>query len=263
MNKREQMLREEKIRNLLLKLSLPAIIGMMFGALYNVVDTIFVGKGVDAFAIGGLTVAFPIQMIIVSVAMMVGVGAQANISIHFGAGNLDKTNKFAGSAYTLMLLISALLTALGIIFIVPLLKLFGASPTIMPYASDYMRIIFMGTIVNSLNMVNNNILRAEGNAKLSMIVMVSGTALNIIFDPIFIFAFGWGIKGAAAATVISQYTSFFIGAYFMFSGKSIIKINIQNLKLRMAYVVDIIRLGLPTFVGRLWVVLSPYSLIME
>ncbi len=248
MNKREQMLREEKIGKLLLKLSLPAIIGMMFGALYNVVDTIFVGKGVDAFAIGGLTVAFPIQMIIVSVAMMVGVGAQANISIYFGAGNIEKTNKFAGASYTLIFLISALLTVLGVIFIEPLLKLFGASPVIMPYAADYMRIIFMGTIANSLNLVNNSILRAEGNAKLSMIVMVTGTVLNIILDPIFIFAFGWGIKGAAVATVISQYTSLTIGAYFMFSGKSIIKISLANLKLRLNYVADIIILGLPTFV---------------
>ncbi len=248
MNKREQMLREERIEKLLFKLSLPAIIGMMFGALYNVVDTIFVGKGVDAFAIGGLTVAFPIQMIIVSVAMMVGVGAQANISIHFGAGEVEKANKFAGSAYTLMLIISAILTALGIIFIEPLLKLFGASPTIMPYAADYMRIIFIGTVVNSLNMVTNNILRGEGNAKLSMVVMVTGTVLNIILDPIFIFAFGMGIKGAAIATVISLYASFIIGTYFMLSGKSIVKINLKNLKLRFDCVVNIFKLGFPTFV---------------
>ncbi len=106
-NKRETMLREEKISKLLFKLSLPAIIGMMFGALYNVVDTIFVGRGVDAFAIGGLTVAFPIQMFIVALAMLVGVGAQANISIYFGKKDIDRANEIAGSAYTMMFVIAA------------------------------------------------------------------------------------------------------------------------------------------------------------
>ncbi len=247
-NKRETMLREEKIGKLLLKLSLPAIIGMMFGALYNVVDTIFVGKGVDAFAIGGLTVAFPIQMFIVALAMLIGVGAQANISIYFGKKDIKRANEIAGSAYTMMFILAAILTALGYVFIVPLVKLFGASPTLIPYAKDYMSIIFMGTIVNSLTMVNNSILRSEGNAKISMIVMVVGTALNIVLDPIFIFALDMGIKGAAAATVISQYTSFFIGFFYMLYGNSIIKISFRSLKLKAEYLGEILKLGFPTFI---------------
>ncbi len=247
-NKRETMLREEKISKLLFKLSLPAIIGMMFGALYNVVDTIFVGRGVDAFAIGGLTVAFPIQMFIVALAMLVGVGAQANISIYFGKKDIDRANEIAGSAYTMMFVIAAVLTLLGYIFIVPLVKLFGASPTLIPYAKDYMSIIFIGTIVNSLTMVNNSILRSEGNAKISMIVMVVGTALNIILDPIFIFVLDMGIKGAAAATVISQYTSFFIGLFYMLYGNSIIRISFHRLKLKAVYIGEIIKLGFPTFI---------------
>ncbi len=248
MNKREKMLREESIGKLLFKLSLPAIIGMMFSALYNVVDTIFVGKGVDAFAIGGLTIAFPIQMFIVALAMMVGIGTQANISIFFGEGKIDKANKYAGNGYTMVFIISAVLTVLGIIFIEPLLQLFGASDTLMPYAKDYMSIIFIGTIVNSVTMVNNSILRSEGNAKMSMVIMVVGTALNIILDPIFIFGFKMGIKGAAIATVLSQYTSFFIAFYYMTLGKSIIKISISNLKLKLSYVKNIVKLGFPTFI---------------
>ncbi len=130
----------------------------------------------------------------------------------------------------------------------PLVKLFGASPTLIPYAKDYMSIIFIGTIVNSLTMVNNSILRSEGNAKISMIVMVVGTALNIILDPIFIFVLDMGIKGAAAATVISQYTSFFIGLFYMLYGNSIIRISFHRLKLKAVYIGEIIKLGFPTFI---------------
>ncbi len=247
-SKREQMLREEKIGKLLLKMSLPAIIGMMFGALYNIVDTIFVGRGVNAFAIGGLTISFPIQMFIVALATMIGVGVQANISIFFGAGEMPKANKYAGNSYVLIFLISTLITILGIIFIVPIVKLFGASDTLLPYAKDYMSIIFLGTIVSSLTTVNNSILRSEGNVKLAMVVMVAGTLLNIILDPIFIFTFHLGIKGAAIATVISQYISFAIGVYYMISGKSIIRVSIQDLRLQLENIKNIIRLGFPSFI---------------
>ncbi len=251
MENRERMLREEKIGRLLFKLSLPAMIGMMVNALYNVVDTIFVGRGVGALAIGGLTVAFPIQMAIMALAMLLGIGAQANISIAFGAGEKEKASRFAGNAYALMAVIGVILMVVGLAFIEPILGLFGASETLLPYAQDYMRIIFMGTIVWTLSMVNSNILRAEGNAKMSMILMVVGTGLNIVLDPIFIFGFKMGIKGAALATVISQYTAFLIAVYYMVTGKSIIKINVETLKLKADYIINITKLGLPSFLRQI------------
>ncbi len=251
MENREKMLREEKISKLLFKLSLPAMIGMMVNALYNVVDTIFVGRGVGSLAIGSLTVAFPIQMAIMALAMLLGIGAQANISIAFGAGEREKASRFAGNAYALMAIIGVLLTVIGLVFIVPIAKLFGASETLLPYTQDYMRIIFMGTIVWTLSMVNSNILRAEGNAKMSMILMIVGTGLNIILDPIFIFGFKMGIKGAAFATVISQYTAFFMAVYYMLTGKSIIKINVETLKLKVDYIKNIVKLGLPSFLRQI------------
>ncbi len=248
MQDKEKMLREEKIGKLLFKLSLPATIGMMFNALYNVVDTIFVGRGVDALAIGGLTIAFPIQMAIMAVAMMIGIGSATNISIAFGAGKTEEASAYAANAYTLITIISAVITTLGLLFIVPLLTLFGASKTLLPYARDYMSIIFIGTIVFSITMVNNNILRAEGRAKVSMIVMLLGTVFNIILDPIFIFGFKMGIKGAAIATVISQFISFSFVIVNSIRGKSIIKITTSRLKLKVKYVKDIVRLGLPAFI---------------
>ncbi len=251
MNKREKMLREETIGKLLFKLSLPAMIGMMVNALYNVVDTIFVGKGVGALAIGGLTVAFPIQMAIMSLALLIGIGTQANISISFGAGELDKASKYAGNGYTLMTIIAATISVLGLVFIVPILRLFGASQTLLPYASDYMQIIFVGVIALSLSLVNSNVLRAEGNAKMSMVLMIIGMGLNIILDPIFIFGFKMGIKGAALATVISQYIGLASGIYYLSTGKSIIKINRQMLTLRFQYISDIVKLGFPTFIRQI------------
>ncbi len=251
MENREKMLREEKIGRLLFKLSLPAMIGMMVNALYNVVDTIFVGRGVGALAIGGLTVAFPIQMAIMALAMLLGIGAQANISISFGAGEKEKASRFAGNAYAIMALIGIGLTAVGLVFIEPILRLFGASETLLPYAQNYMRIIFMGTIVWTLSMVNSNILRAEGNAKMSMILTIVGTGLNIVLDPIFIFLFKMGIEGAAIATVISQYTAFFMAVYYMMTGKSIIKIDRDALKIRAEYIKNIFKLGLPSFLRQI------------
>ncbi len=248
MNDREKMLREEKIGTLLLKLSLPAMVGMMVNALYNVVDTIFVGKGVGALAIGGLTVSFPIQMAIMSLALLVGIGVQANISISFGAGEIDKASKYAGTAYALMALIALSLAVLGSIFIVPILQLFGASDTLLPYARDYMQIIFIGTFALMLSMVNSNVLRAEGNAKMSMILMVIGMGLNIVLDPIFIFGFKMGIRGAALATVISQYVSLISAIVYMSTGKSIIKLSRETLKLNYQYIQDIVKLGFPSFI---------------
>ncbi len=250
MENREKLLREETIGKLLFKLSLPAMIGMV-NALYNVVDTIFVGRGVGALAIGGLTVAFPIQMVVMSLALLIGIGAQANISISFGAGQLDKASKYAGNAYVLMLIIAVLVALLGSFFIVPILQLFGASATLLPYARNYMQIIFLGTVALSLSMVTSNILRAEGNAKMSMILMVIGMGLNIILDPIFIFGLKMGIRGAALATVISQYTSLAIAIYYMSTGKSIIKVNRQTLKLRTQYISDILKLGFPSSIRQI------------
>ncbi len=248
MKNREEMLRNEKIGRLLFKLSLPATIGMMVNALYNVVDTIFVGKGVDALAIGGLTVAFPIQMVVMALAMLIGIGAQANISIAFGAGEMDKANHFAGNAYTLSFIVSLIFTIGGLLFIEPLLRLFGASATLMPYAKDYMSIILMGSIIFSLTMVNNNILRSEGNAKISMVIMIIGTGLNIALDPIFIFAFKMGIRGAAAATVVSQYTAFVFALFYMIKGQNAIKPKLEAFKLKLDCAAAILRLGFPSFV---------------
>lgn len=248
MNDRNQMLGEEKIPSLLWKLSLPATIGMLVNALYNVVDTIFIGYGVGPLAIGGLTIAFPIQMLIMALAQMIGIGAASAISRSLGAGDKEKADYYAGNSYSLIIILSIIFVGIGVTFLDPLLKLFGASDTLLPYAREYMSVIFYGSIFFSFSVSSNSLIRAEGNAKVAMFTMLIGTIINIILDPIFIFVFDMGIRGAALATIVSQFITFIYVIRYMYSGKSMLNLKPHHLALKRNYIKDIITVGAPAFV---------------
>lgn len=247
MKTHSERLGKEPIGKLLVKLSLPATVGMLVNALYNLVDTIFVGQGVGPDAIGGLAIAFPIQMIIMGIAIMIGVGAASAISRYLGAGDTEKADHVAGNSYILILFLSIIWAVIGMTFTDPLLKIFGATETLLPYARDYIRIIFFGSIFFSFAVTSNNLIRAEGNAKAAMISMLIGTGLNIILDPIFIFLFSMGIKGAAYATIISQFASFIYVVIYFYSGKSALRIMPHHLKFNLEISKEIITVGMPAF----------------
>jgi putative MATE family efflux protein len=256
MNDRQNMLGKEPINKLLIKLSLPATVGMMVNALYNVFDTIFIGKGVGAMGIAGLTVSFPIQMVIMALALMIGIGAASLISIRLGENKKEEADNIAGNSYVAIIVLSSIFTALGLIFLEPLLTLFGATPEILPYAKDYMSVIFIGTIFFSFVVSSNNLIRAEGNAMVSMIAMLIGTGMNIILDPIFIFdvipilninGFGLGIKGAALATILSQFMSFIFIIRYFYSGKSMLAVKPHHMKPKKEVMKGIFTVGLPAF----------------
>jgi len=238
---------EEKISKLLVNLSLPATIGMMVTALYNLVDTIFVGRGVGAIAIGGLTIAFPIQMVIMAFAQMIGIGAASAISRSLGAKDIEKADYVAGNSFLCVIVLSSTIAAIGLIFTEPMLRLFGSTETILPYATDYITIILWGSIFFSFAMSSNNLIRAEGNAKVAMAAMLIGAILNMILDPIFIFIFKLGIKGAALATIISQFISFLYILKYLYSGKSSLKIKLHHLKPRMHIITEIFTVGFAAF----------------
>ena len=238
---------EEKISKLLVNLSLPATIGMMVNALYNLVDTIFVGRGVGALAIGGLTIAFPIQMVIMAFAQMIGVGAASAISRSLGAKDIEKADYVAGNSFLLIVILSSIIAAIGLIFTEPMLRLFGSTDTILPYAKDYITIILWGSIFFSFAMSSNNLIRAEGNAKVAMATMLIGAILNIILDPIFIFVFKMGVKGAALATVISKFVSFIYVLTYLYSGKSSLKVKLHHLKPKMRIIIEILTVGFASF----------------
>jgi len=247
MNKRNEMLGNEKISKLLLKLSLPATVGMIVNALYNLVDTIFVGRGVGPDAIGGLTIALPIQMVIMAFALMIGIGAASAVSRSLGAKDIEKADLVAGNAFLAIISLSTLFMILGLTFIDPLLKLFGASETLLPYAKEYISVIFLGSIFFSFTVASNNLIRAEGNAKASMFVMIIGTGLNIILDPIFIFVFKLGIRGAALATIISQFASFIYVMRYLYGGESSIKVKLHHLKPQFDILYEIFTVGSASF----------------
>ncbi|MBU4511160.1 MATE family efflux transporter, partial [bacterium] len=247
MKKLVARLGEERISKLLVNLSVPATIGMMVNALYNLVDTIFVGRGVGALAIGGLTIAFPIQMVIMAFAQMIGIGAASAISRSLGAKDIEKADYVAGNSFLCIIVLSSIIAAIGLIFTEPMLRLFGSTETILPYAKDYITIILWGSVFSSFAMSSNNLIRAEGNAKVAMATMLIGAILNIILDPIFIFVFKMGVKGAALATVISKFVSFLYVLTYLYSGKSSLKVKLHHLKPRMHIITEIFTVGFAAF----------------
>ena len=224
---RRYELGNEKIGTLLWKYSAPAMVGMLSNSLYNLVDTVFVGWGVGTQALGALAICFPLQMFILAIAQLVGIGAASIYSRNLGAGNQETADKAAGTSFVLVLILSVILMTVGLLFLTPILRLFGATPGILPYAVQYMSIIFLGSAFFAYIVSTNNLVRAEGNAKVAMTSMLLGAGMNIILDPIFIFGFGMGIKGAAIATVISQICVFVYLTRYLLSGKSLLNVKLK------------------------------------
>ncbi len=248
MRNHSEALANEPIKTLLWKLSLPAMAGMFVMALYNIVDTIFIGRGVGALGIAGVSIVFPVQMIMMGIGQMVGMGAASLISRSMGADDMEKAERTLGNAVILILVLGGALSVAGLAKSTFFLRLFGATDTILPYAKAYMDIILLGVVFHTFSMSANNIVRAEGNARVAMISMFIGALLNIALDPIFIFALGMGIRGAAIATVIAHVaTTSYLLRYFL-TGKSSLRICVKNLVLKWAIVREIIAIGFATFI---------------
>jgi putative MATE family efflux protein len=246
-----KQLGEEKVSKLLLKFSIPAIVGMLVNALYNVVDRIFIGNSVGSLGIAGITIGFPIMLVIMAFAMLIGIGANSLISIRLGEKKKEEADLILGNAMVLLISTAVIISAIGLIFLEPLLRTFGASEAVLPYAKDYLGIILWGTVAQTIGFGMNNFIRAEGNPRIAMYTMLIGAILNTILDPIFIFIFGWGIKGAAIATVLSQVVSAAWVLYHFLGGKSTLKVHVKNLKLRLPIVIKIITLGAAPFLMQL------------
>jgi len=237
---------ESRIGPLIARFALPSIIGMVVSALYNIVDRIFIGRGVGPLALAGVTVAFGFQLIQIAFAVLVGVGTSARISISLGEGRKDKAERFMANGFALNLAISLTTAVLGIIFLDPMLRLFGASDEVLPYAHVFTFVVLLGTPLGTISMGLNNFIRAEGNPKVAMVTQLIGPALNMIFCPLFIFGLKWGVAGSALANVLSQTVgSAWVLAYYL-SGKSLLKIRRANFALKKEFVMPIIALGLPT-----------------
>lgn len=238
----------ESTWKLLLKFSLPAIVGLLVNALYTIIDSMFVGQGVGELALAGVTVTIPIITIYMAFIMLVGMGATSNISIKLGENKTGEAEVIMGNAFILFLVLGISLTVFGLVFLEPILLFFGASADILHYSVDYTRIILLGSTFLALGLGMNNFIRAEGNPKTAMFTMLIGAVTNIVLDYIFIFIFNWGIKGAALATVMSYaVNTIWVMRHFL-KGNSILKFRKENFKLNPTFVKSILILGFPTFV---------------
>ncbi|MEG2984600.1 MAG: MATE family efflux transporter [Peptostreptococcaceae bacterium] len=245
----EQILGNESIPRLLLKYSVPAIIGMMVNALYNVVDRIFIGNipGAGPLAITGVGICLPIMTIILAFSMLIGIGATTNISIKLGQGKREEAEKIIGNSITLSIVIGLIITFIGILFCEPILRAFGASDSTMQYAKDFIYIILGGTIFSMLGYTLNTTIRGDGNPKLSAIIMIVGCITNVILDAILIFGFNLGIQGAAIATVIAQAVTAIWGLSYYIKGRSNLKFEKSSLKLDNHLVKIIFAIGSAPF----------------
>ncbi|MFP4457258.1 MAG: MATE family efflux transporter [Clostridia bacterium] len=255
MDKRIDILKNTPIPKAIITMALPAIIGMMVMAIYNIVDTMFVAW-LGTNATGATQVVYPLVTIITAIGLTIGIGGGSYISRLLGQNKQKEASSVVSSLYFSAFGIGIVFMILGLIFLRPLLTLLGASESIMAFAYDYGFFILLGSAFQITNMALNNMLRAEGSAKNSMIGMMSGALLNIALDPIFIFGLGLGIKGAAIATSISQLFSTVVLSYQYFGNKSVLKISFGNVKIDKNLFSEVFKIGTPSFFRQLFVSIS-------
>lgn len=241
------MLANDPVGKLIWKLSLPAVVGMFVNGLYNLVDTIYIGHGVGSLGIAALSVSFPIQMIIGGTGAMLGIGTASLISRSLGARNYETAGRAFGNNLLATAALGIIYIFLGTAFLPQILTLFGASAEILPYASEYMSVIFLGSPLIIFTMSLNNVIRSEGAAKTAMWSMLVGALANIILDPLFIFGFGMGIRGAAIATVLSRVLVIAWIGWFFLSGKSLITFRAADMAPRFRILLEIFTVGFPAF----------------
>ncbi|MDO9615981.1 MAG: MATE family efflux transporter [Bacteroidota bacterium] len=241
-------LAELNIARLMLKFFIPAFIGVFVNALYNIVDRIFIGQGVGSMALSGISVIFPVMLIVMGFGMLIGIGAGVLVSINMGKRDMDKAEKVLGSSFLLMLLISVVISIIGYSVKGPMLRSFGATAETIQYANDYLDIILAGVVFQVVGFSLNNIIRAEGNARIAMYSMIISAGTNLILDPIFIFGFGMGVKGAAYATIISMMVlTVWVLIHFQ-SSKSVVKLKTENIRFDSKILFEIMAIGMAPFV---------------
>ena len=243
----------ERISKLLYKFSIPSIIGMTINALYNVVDRIFIGNSPDLGTNGlaAITICFPAMIIILSVGILLGQGGATFFAISLGKGEDEKARHILGNTLSMTIIFSAIISLIGILFLDKLLVLFGASNTIMPYADQYMKIILIGAIFQVVGMGLNNLMRSDGKPKLAMATMFIGAGINVILDPLLIYGLHMGMRGAAIATITSQFISM-IWCISIFTKKSAkYRIEKKYMKINLELCKKILTLGMPGFILQL------------
>ena len=250
MKDKKEFLATEPIGKLLFRLSIPTVVAQLINMLYNIVDRIYIGHmpGDGSLALTGVGVCMPIIMLVSAFAALVSSGGAPRASIFMGEKDTESAEKTLGNCFSLQIVVSVILTAVLLIWNKDLLLAFGASENTIGYATDYMSIYAIGTLFVQMTLGMNTFITAQGFTTVSMVSVIIGAVCNIVLDPIFIFGFQMGVKGAALATIISQMLSCIWIISFLCGKKTLLKLKKENLKLRADIILPCIALGTAAFV---------------
>lgn len=254
-NNKMQLLGDTSIPKALMAMGIPTMLGMMVNAIYNLADAYFVG-GLGTSQMGAISVVYPLGQVIVGIGLLFGNGAASYLSRLLGKGEKEKANLVASTALYSSITVGAMIILFSMIFLCPILKLLGATESMMPYAVIYARISILSSIFNVFNVTMNNLATSEGAAKTTMCALMAGAILNIGLDPIFIYVLKLGVAGAAIATAISQIVSTLVYLVFVLSKKSIYHFKIKNYIFTKEILSEILKIGIPALIFQILTSLS-------
>ncbi|MDD2960261.1 MAG: MATE family efflux transporter [Lachnospiraceae bacterium] len=244
---------EKKIGSLMLKFSIPCIMSLLVSSLYNIVDQIFIGRGVGYLGNGATNVVFPITIIALAIALMLGDGCAAFLSICQGKKDAESSHKSVGNIVVLMTVIGIVMTVIFALFKTQILNAFGATENNIGYANEYFNYIVIGIPFFVFGNGMNSIIRADGNPKFAMLSTLVGCVINVILDPIAIFVLGWGMRGAALATIAGQIVTALLAVYYLFHSKSF-RLKKESFILRGSLLKKVVPLGISSFLTQLSIV---------
>ncbi|MGY3663943.1 MAG: MATE family efflux transporter [Roseburia sp. 1XD42-69] len=246
-SKKMELLGSASIPKALLSMGIPTMIGMLVNAFYNLVDAYFVG-GLGESQMGAISVVYPLGQVVVSLGLLFGNGAASYISRLLGRGDKENADKVASTALYSSVSVGAVIIIISMVFLHPILKLLGATDSILPYAATYAGIYIVSCIFNVFNVTMNNIVTSEGAAKTTMCALLTGAVLNIALDPLFIYVFDLGVAGAAIATAISQVVSTCVYLTYIFRKKSVFRFRVKDCTYTKETMSEIFKIGIPTLV---------------
>ena len=241
----------ERIRKLLVQYAVPAIIAMTASSLYNMVDSIFIGHGVGPLAISGLALTFPLMNLAAAFGSLVGVGAATLVSMRLGQRDYDTAGKVLGNVFMLNLIIGVAFSIVTLLFLDPILYFFGASEATVGYAREYMTVILLGNVITHMYLGLNSVLRASGHPRKAMYATINTVVINTVLDPLFIYGFGWGIRGAAIATVLAQVISLVWQFRILSDRRELLHFQRGIYRLHAKIVRDILAIGMSPFLMNL------------
>ncbi len=241
----------DNVRKLLIKYAVPAIIAMTASSLYNIIDSIFIGQGVGAMAISGLAITFPLMNLTAAFGSLVGVGASTLISVRLGQKDYDTAQRILGNVVTMNIILGLVLGAVILLTLDPILYFFGASEATIPYARDFMVVILLGNVVTHMYLGLNAILRSAGHPREAMMATITTVAVNVVLAPLFIYAFHWGIRGAALATVLAQIVALCWQIRLLSNKEELLHLQRGIYRLKRRIVADSLAIGMSPFLMNL------------